>query len=214
MNAIATDAAALAAHRPQLLRYALLQLRDRAAAEDAVQDTLVAALQGAASFANGSSVRTWLIGILKHKITDHFRRSAREVRLGGSEDDDADEALDRLYLDDGHLRNPPADWGNPEGDLSRREFFATFERCLERLPKRTAQAFVLREIQDKSTEEICQALGISEANCWVMLHRARLVLREALEAEWFAPQGVRRRTSTSPGTRASAAKAGKALMRS
>lgn len=191
MDAIAMDALELAKHRPHLLKFALLQLRNRTQAEDAVQETLLAALEAGDRFAGQSAVRTWLIGILKHKIIDHFRRQSREVPLQTTGDEGALEALDPLFQEDGHFREPPAEWGDPEAALAQREFFEVMQACLERLPKKTARAFTMREVMGHSTAEVCEALGISEANCWVMLHRARLSLRKGLEEGWFAPEARR-----------------------
>lgn len=171
--------------RGYLLRYALLQLRDRTAAEDAVQETLLAALQG--RYAGRSSVKTWLTGILKHKIIDHLRRQSRERPLGGAEDraeDDAD-IVDTVFADDGHWRQFPADWDAPDRSLEKKAFWTVFQTCVETIPPRAARVFVMREVMELSTDEICKALGITATNCWVMLHRARLALRECLEMKWF-----------------------------
>lgn len=180
----------LETHRPQLLRFALLQLRDESAAEDAVQETLVAAIQGAASFAGQSSVRTWLIGILKHKIIDHLRRISRErpLALPDTETDLTD--FDALFAADGHWAEAPGAWGNPDQSLEQNRFFEALERCLTGLPKATARAFMLREVMGVETDEICKELQISASNCWVMLYRARMSLRLCLEQTWF--QGERK----------------------
>jgi len=175
--------------RSYLLRYALLQLRNPAHAEDAVQETLLAALEGRERFAGKSSLRTWLTGILKHKVIDHLRRSGREQQLTGSDDDRSEaDAIDALFAEDGHWRETPSDWGNPAGAFENSRFWAAFELCLERLPARTAKVFTMREVMDLTTDEICQELGITTTNCWVMLHRARLTLRECLEMTWFDGQ--------------------------
>ena len=171
-------------HRPHLLRFALLQLRDRSAAEDAVQDTLLAAIQGAAQFAGQSSVRTWLIGILKHKMIDILRKAAREQPLDGPSDDDARD-LDAFFAEDGHFLQAPEQWADPERSLEERRFFEALERCLQSLPKKTASAFAMRELMGLETDEICKELGISTSNCWVMLYRARMGLRACLEQTWF-----------------------------
>lgn len=174
-------------HRPQLLKYAMLQLRNAAQAEDAVQETLIAALRGIEGFAGGSSLRTWLIGILKHKIVDSIRKSSREQSLDryeGSPDD-----MDALFLPDGHYADRPADWGNPEETLSRQRFFAAFDTCLESLPRTTAQAFAMREVMGMETAEICTTLRITTSNCWVLLYRARMRLRECLERNWIGAGG-------------------------
>jgi RNA polymerase sigma-70 factor (ECF subfamily) len=176
----------LEAHRPQLLRFAMLQLRDEGAAEDAVQETLVAALQGASGFAGQSSLKTWLIGILKHKLIDHLRRAGRERPLSealpAQETDTAD--FDALFAGDGHWAETPADWGNPDQALQQGRFFEALERCLQGLPRKTGQAFMMREVLGFETTEICKELGISSSNCWVMLYRARMSLRECLEQSW------------------------------
>ena len=164
--------------RAYLLRYASLQLRDRHAAEDAVQETLVAALAGEAGFAGRSNLRTWLTGILKHKIVDAIRRARRDSLAEGDD-------FDALFDESGHWAEPPAAWPDPDASLQQKEFFGVLEQCLERLPARTAQAFMMREHLGFETADICKELGISATHCWVLLHRARMALRECLEANWF-----------------------------
>jgi RNA polymerase sigma-70 factor (ECF subfamily) len=166
------------------LRFALLRLRDRSAAEDAVQEALLAAIQGAGRFAGQSSVRTWLVGILKHKIVDSIRKSAREPISEFSGEAGAED-LDAYFETDGHFIDPPEAWEDPERALEERRFFEALERCLASLPKATASAFTLRELMGLDTEEICKELGISASNCWVMLYRARMNLRTCLERTWF-----------------------------
>lgn len=180
-----TEALHLEQHRPVLLRFAMLQLRNRAQAEDAVQETLVAAIQGAKSFAGKSSVRTWLVGILKHKIVDHIRRSRREEPLELPNAETSLEDFDILYKEDGHYASAPAEWGDPETALSQRKFFETLERCLEGLPKNTARVFMMREVMGMETDEICKELAITATNCWVLLYRARMALRVCLGERWF-----------------------------
>ncbi|MBS0336521.1 MAG: sigma-70 family RNA polymerase sigma factor [Proteobacteria bacterium] len=176
-------------HRPQLLKYAMLQLRNHAQAEDAVQETMVAAIKGAQGFAGGSSVRTWLIGILKHKIIDSIRKSSREQSLDLDRHESSPDDMDVLFKPDGHYADMPADWGNPEEALSRQRFFEVLEECMESLPKATAQAFAMREVMGLDTGEICENLSISASNCWVLLYRARMRLRECLERNWIGAGG-------------------------
>lgn len=172
--------------RDYLLRYARLQLRNPAQAEDVVQETLLAAIEGASRFSGRSSLRTWLTGILKHKIIDHLRRAGREQPLTGDGDDRAEsDAVDALFAQDGHWQAFPAHWSNPDTALENDRFWTAFEMCLQCLPARTARVFMMREIMEMPTEEICKALDITATNCWVMLHRARLTLRECLELQWF-----------------------------
>jgi RNA polymerase sigma-70 factor (ECF subfamily) len=171
-------------HRSYLLRYAMLQLRNPEQVEDVVQETLLAALEGRARFAGGSSLKTWLTGILKHKILDAIRRKSREQPLAPAGDDDHD-AVDALFKQDGHWQQMPATWGDPEQALENRKFWEIFELCSRLLPERTARVYMLREVMEMTTEEICQEFGITPTNLWVILHRARLVLRECLDIKWF-----------------------------
>lgn len=179
--------AELDAHRRYLLRIARLQLRDADLAEDVVQETLVAALAGRDRFSGRSSVRTWLTGILKHKIVDAIRQKQRRPITATELDEEADlDALDPLFAEEGGWRTPPASWGDPESALSRQEFMEVLERCLERLPPATARVFAMREILELSTDEICKELTITANNLWVILYRARMALRQCLEQHWFA----------------------------
>ena len=179
----------LEAHRASLFKFAMLQLRNEAQAEDVVQETLLAAMQGADRFAGKSSVRTWLIGILKFKIIDQIRQSSRERPSDSENEDDARNDFDALFDEDGRHVEKPSDWGNPEATLSQNQFFAVLERCMERLPKNTARVFAMREIMGFENAEICKELDISTTNCGVLLYRARMALRLCLDQRWFA--GVR-----------------------
>jgi len=165
--------------RPYLLRYASLQLRDAQAAEDAVQDTLVAALAGEAGFGQRASLRTWLTGILKHKIIDAIRRTSREAPAAGEDEFDA------LFDERGHWIEMPGAWSDPDASLDQTRFFAALELCLSRLPGKTAQTFMMREHMGLETDEICKELAITPTHCWVLLYRARMSLRECLTKEWF-----------------------------
>ncbi len=176
-------------HRGYLLRVAVLQLRDNDLAEDIVQDTLVAALQGAGGFSGRSSLKTWLTGILKHKIVDAIRRKSREPAFASLDEESQIEDFDALFDAVGHWGNPPANWGDPEAELSRREFFDVVEFCLDKLPPNTARVFVMREVMELDAPEICKELSITSTNLWVILYRARMALRQCLEQNWFAPAG-------------------------
>lgn len=183
-----SEALQLEEHRPYLLRFALVQLRDRNAAEDAVQETLLAALQSSARFAGRSSVKTWLTGILKHKIVDHLRRQLRELPLERPEEADGDpdaDVAEAVFAPDGGWRELPRQWHAPDRSFESSEFWKVFDACVQVMPQRSARVFVMRELLELSTEEICKELGISTTNCWVLLHRARLALRECLDTRWF-----------------------------
>ncbi len=173
------------AHRGYLLRVATLQLRDSDLAEDIVQDTLLAALQGATGFSGRSSLKTWLTGILKHKIVDAIRRKSREPVFAALEDECQLDDLDALFDESGHWDNPPAEWGDPESSLSRQQFFDIVQFCLDKLPPNTARVFMMREVLELSSSEICKELTITSTNLWVILYRARVALRQCLEQNWF-----------------------------
>jgi RNA polymerase sigma-70 factor (ECF subfamily) len=175
------------AERSYLLRIARLQLRDADAAEDVVQDTLVAALEGAQRFAGKSSVKTWLVGILKHKIIDVIRQRMREpVASTLAADADLDASED-FFDATGHWVSPPAVWCDASRALEQKQFFSMMDFCLEKLPPNQGRAFMLREVFELEADEICKTLSITSTNLWVLLYRARLVLRECLEQHGFAP---------------------------
>jgi RNA polymerase sigma-70 factor (ECF subfamily) len=179
---------ALEGLRPTLLKIARLQLRNDAWAEDAVSETLLAALEGASGFAGQSQVKTWVVGILKHKIIDQFRRSSREVSADAQMEAAGADSLDDLYHPNGHRYQEPSDWGNPEATLSRSQFFDVLQACVDGLPANLGRVFMMREWLEYETAQICKELNITSTNCFVMLHRARMRLRECLEANWFASQ--------------------------
>jgi len=162
----------------------MLRLRNRTAAEDLVQETFLAALKTRGSFSGGSAEATWLVGILKHKIADHFRRQAREAPL---EDGDPGDPPDPSVFDaSGHWTAGPTDWGGNPADLYReKKFLDQVTKCLSGLSPHHANAFTLREIEGADTGEICKVLNVSETNLWVILHRARMQLRRCLETHWF-----------------------------
>lgn len=172
--------------RPFLLRYASLQLRNREAAEDAVQETLLAALSAEASFEGRSNVRTWVTGILKHKCIDAIRRAARETSLSAEQTDAVAAEVDGLFDEREHWKEHPKAWDDPDAALHQKQFLQTLEACLAKLPSRTAQVFMLREHLGLDTAEICKQLGITGTHCAVILHRARMALRLCLDKNWFA----------------------------
>jgi RNA polymerase sigma-70 factor (ECF subfamily) len=175
-------------HGDFLHRYALLRLERPETAEDLVQETFLAALRGREQFQGASSERTWLVGILKHKVIDHFRRKRREQPVS---DLGADEWVDELFDQSGHWKKAPRSWANPEAAVESAEFWNVFADCLGKLPGRLAEAFSLREIDGLESAEVCALLAVSPANLSVMLHRARLRLWRCLGTHWFATEEKR-----------------------
>ncbi|MEK8023298.1 MAG: sigma-70 family RNA polymerase sigma factor [Candidatus Hydrogenedentota bacterium] len=171
-------------HGDYLYRYACFRMRNAHDAEDAVQETLLAALRSVDRFTGSSTMRTWLVGILNHKIADHFRKTAREKV--GAEEDTAITSVDDFFRKDGHLAEADTSWDADPGEiLERREFHRQLQECLRMLPDRLFRIFTMREMNNLPAEEICRAAGITESNLWVMLHRSRLQLRRCLERSWF-----------------------------
>jgi len=173
-------------HADVLYRYALVRVRKPEIAQDLVQETLLAAMRSYEKFAGQSSVRSWLCGILKHKLGDYFRKLGRETSFTDLEFL-ADECAEK-FVPEGywvHI-NGPKEW-RPEADevMHRDEFWKVMHDCLAKLPERVATVFMMREMDEGESKEICATLSISESNLWVMLHRARMALRECLAINWF-----------------------------
>lgn len=172
-------------HGNALYAYALMRVRDASVAEDLVQDTLLAAIKSVDRFKGESSERTWLIGILKHKVLDHLRRAGRERRLDeGMVSTEGEEA--QHFDDRGQWRVEVTEWSDPERSLEREEFWQTLQDCVGKLPDRLAILFTLRELDGMETDKLMETLNISSHNnVWVMLSRVRLRLRKCLETHWF-----------------------------
>jgi RNA polymerase sigma-70 factor (ECF subfamily) len=173
-----------------LYRYAISRIHEPATAEDLVQETLLAALQGKEDFKGRSSLKTWLTGILKYKIIDHIRKKSREQPTDSIElaADDMHEHFD----DKGRWKVGPARWTvNPKELLEQKEFWKVVYECLSRLSERLAKVFALRELDGLSSQEVREVLNVSAANSYVMLYRARMHMRDCLEVNWLG-QGKER----------------------
>lgn len=172
--------------QPYLLKFARLQLRNDAWAEDTVSETLLAALSKPQAFSNRSQLKTWLVGILKHKIIDALRLHGREVFQSDNEVDEREDPLDAMgFKPDGHYIEAPAQWGNPEQHSSSKQFFEILEACVSQLPAVQGRLFLMREWLELSSDEVCKELGLTPTNLYVQLHRARLRLRECLALNWY-----------------------------
>lgn len=180
----------LVEYRPQLLRYALLQVGKKEVAEDLVQEAFLAAIKGIDGFTGRSSVRTWLTAILINKIADYWRVALRELSLEAKEEAEGPDSVEAMFRENGSYASAPREWRDPESSLNDKRFFAALESCMGRLSDAGRRVFLLRELMGLSIEEICKELDLSATNCSVLLHRARMRLRGCLEDRWFAkPQG-------------------------
>jgi RNA polymerase sigma-70 factor (ECF subfamily) len=167
-----------------LYRFALARVKDPSIAEDLVQETFLAGLGARKNFKGRSSTRTWLIAILKHKIVDYIRKKTREQATDKLES--MTDGIDVNFTDRGDWKLRPNKWAkNPMKLYEQKEFMDVLYNCLAELPDRQAKAFMLREINGLSTEEICKELNISATNSWVILYRARMLLRGCLENNWL-----------------------------
>lgn len=167
----------------ELYRYAVSRLRSSEAAEEVVQETLVAAWKHADQFSGKGSERGWLMGILRRKLIDFIRQRNRTTSLDDSQGGDP---LDELFDQSGNWRPEWRATGvRPLDSLERVEFWRILESCLRGLPTRQADAFVLRELEEQSTDAICKALEVSSSNVWVLLHRARTRLSRCMNVRWY-----------------------------
>lgn len=164
-----------------LYAYALQRVRSSEVAEDLVQETFLAAISNAESFESKSSPETWLIGILRHKLADHYRRKSRYCSLNeikvtpGEHAPGVDETKE----------SPDSRWDSPESAMQQAEFQSVMSRCVDDLPDLVRQAFEFRVLDSLETDEICKLLGISNNNLAARLYRARTYVRDCLSRRWF-----------------------------
>ncbi|MEP6483436.1 MAG: sigma-70 family RNA polymerase sigma factor [Rudaea sp.] len=178
------DFLVLAEQRPYLMRIARIELREEAAAEDMVSDVLTQAFERREQFRGGSSLRTWLVSILKHRIIDLLRKQWREQPLEIESDDDG-QTIERVFDGPGHYIEMPTAINDPAELSQQDDFLSAVQACVDRLPKRIGQVFVLREVFGSDTKELCKELGLTASNVWVQLYRARMMLRMCLERGGF-----------------------------
>ena len=174
-----------------LYRFACFRVNDEAQAENLVQDTFLAGLKSVDRFRGGATVKTWLTGILKNKIIDHYRKSGRTQSFGDLTSF-YDGEFGSLFRINGHWKaeaalTPPEERPEQQMNLDRKDFWHHLEKCLAKVPERIRQVYMLREIDDFSSEEICDRLNISRQNLWTILHRARMALRQCLEENSILP---------------------------
>ena len=168
-----------------LFHFAFARVKDRETAEDLVQETFLAAVQSQGRFKGQSSEKTWLFSILKHKVVDHYRKNKSTVHAQTISHDAY--GLDAFFNAKGKWQIRPEHWSaNPGKSHEIKEFLDHFYQCLSDLPQRAANAFVYKEIDGLSTTEICKLLDITSGNCWVILYRARMLLRKCLELVGFS----------------------------
>lgn len=171
-------------HADILYRFALARIQNPTVAEDLVQETFVAALKSLKSYHNQSSLRTWLIGILKHKIIDHFRSQRKTISL--EETDFSCQNADEESNLPRRQKVSVNEWNiSPEKIVEELSFRETLQKCLDHLPEKAKQLFLMREIDEVESVELCKIFNVTTTNLWVMLYRIRNRLKSCLEKNWF-----------------------------
>jgi len=183
-NTATIEFEALAEHRAYLMKVARLELRDEHLAEDCVSDVLTQAYEHRAKFRGDSSLRTWLTSILKNRIVDLLRKQWREQPLEPTPSGEQDR-IDRLFDASGHYAEMPSAVHDPAELAQQDGFLVAVQMCVDKLPRRIGQVFVLREVFGVDTKDLCKDLGLTTSNVWVQLYRARMMLRTCLEKTGF-----------------------------
>ena len=178
--------AEIAVHRPLLFKLAMVQLQNAAAADDVVQETLLAALVGRGNFRGQSHIKTWLISIMRHKVLDAIRSQRRYVLAPTTHSDDEFDAaiFDALFDTNGCWMDAKDAWTDPASSAEQSAFLKVLEACLTRLPERTSRAFMMREWLGMETSEIQSLLNVSPSNLRILLYRARMQLRLCMDLNW------------------------------
>ncbi len=187
---VAGDTATLESELPglraRLLRHARFAVHDDSLAEDLVQDTLVAVFEQHAGRRGEASLVTWATAILKHKVADWYRSPTRKRMVQfGADDDQLDDAINALYEADGAYAQPVPPWQQPDNRIEQRQMMTVLERCVSCLPRQTGNVFMMREWLGFETAEICERVGVSADNCRMILHRARMALRDCMQRDWI-----------------------------
>lgn len=171
--------------RLQMIKFAMLQLRDPDLAEDVVQEALASAFKNADSFKGQSALKTWIFAILRNKIIDLINYKKRTLTVS----DLSEEEIPHQFFDHtGYWvaeTYEPKEWQDVNQLHYKKEFWAIFDLCLNHLPAQQARVFMMREHLEMNTEQICEECEISSANMHVILHRARLQLQSCLTKNWF-----------------------------
>lgn len=165
-----------------LYNFTITRVNDREIAKDLVQDTFFASLKSMKNYKGEASERTWLISILKRKIIDHYRKinsikGKAEIRMDFKSEDDEGNWLEERVADQ--------QYKTAEDNLMNEELGEAIFNCLSKLPEKQATVFRMKTIEGLETETICNELNITASNLWVIVHRARIVMADCMEKNWF-----------------------------
>lgn len=175
-----------------LYTYAYNRVNDEDTAQDLVQDTFLSGLKGAEGFKGEASEKTWLVSILKRKIIDHYRKNAVRKEQSFEESEQYKVAYGHYFTEEGfipgdwHKGSAPKEWNisADKSSLERNEFQKILKACMDKLPANWRSAFSLKYLEEEESEEICKQMEITSSNYWVIIHRAKLQMRECLEKNW------------------------------
>jgi len=168
-----------------LYGYAYSRTRDANAAEEVVQETLLAGVKYSGQYAGKGSVRGWLMAILKRKIIDYFRSRKKHAGASLADDEDAFDPSAALFDQQGNWKPGAFKWApSPEKNLEMSELSDVVQECLKSIPKGQADVFVLSVMEEMDSNAICEQLSITPANLWVRMHRARLGLAKCVSEKW------------------------------
>ena len=175
-------------HADSLYRFALSRVKDHHVAEDLVQDCLSAAWERIDTFDARSTLSTWLMGIMKFKTIDHFRRSKRTPTDQTSEPDDDRDSLDTMFDAKGSWKVDPhhgldALSNSPDAVANRNELIEKIHLCLEKMPERMRTLFTLREVDGLDVPTVANAAGVTTGSAAVLLTRSRHKLRSCLQEQ-------------------------------
>jgi RNA polymerase sigma-70 factor (ECF subfamily) len=164
-----------------LFKHALPRVEDRFIAEDLVQETFLAGLQGIEGFKGDSSEKNWLFSILKHKIVDYYRKKTKQQDIVSMPDL---RLMDNEWFnEDGSWAEEkiPQDWDSANNPTERKEIQKVIYWCKDHLKALQQSVFTLKYLEDISSDEICKVLNITSTNYWILIHRARLKMRDCVE---------------------------------
>lgn len=175
-----------------LFSYTISRINKREVAEDLVQETFFSALKGRDSYLGNASEKTWLISILKRKIIDHYRKKSTQNELNIFDKDSTDDFMNHFFDKEGGYQGhwtegtSPQEWRKDfQTSVESDEFNSILKNCLGKLPEKSSAVFTLKNMEDLDSDEICKELQITPSNYWVLMHRAKLQLRECMEKNWF-----------------------------
>lgn len=171
-----------------LYSFAFYRVNDQALAEDLVQDTFLSALSARDTYKGQASEKTWLVSILKNKIIDHYKKASTRnespLQLSTYDAPSYDYYFNKQKKGHWQKEHSPKDWGDVQHQPETKEFFNVLQKCMSGLPAKWAGVFKMSLLDDQDSKEVCKEFKLTSSNFWVIMHRAKLQVRECLEKNW------------------------------